>query len=423
MGNTTPFTPPDEQALLRLLESDDTAALIVCLAWRAGLKREEIRTLTGAQVDLGARLLRLPDRGVPLDDGLAARLLRRQDLGDADEYVVFSERHGGIVARQWISLLSRRALDGAGLRGVDLGALRMDYIRRALLKHDWPYVLRVSGLTVENYRTSIALRLGHPAPAPAKEPPAGPADGLSPEYSLWRLMQDTKDTPAGIALWLLHQLGLTVEEIVRLTWSDVDFDAGLIRVSGREEAMPRGVRRVLAQERERRADGDDPHVILSPATRRPLTAGRLSVVLRTALIRGGLDGFTPVDIRRGLTREVERSLILDHVSKMGSVSGTEAAKLLDLPDGKARVRLTALVREGKLVRVGNRWYDAGETVPPGRHEEIILAYAAEHGGIVCQEAAELLGLPPRHAGRVLARLVERGKLVLPRKTHRYVLPQ
>ena len=414
------FTPPDEHSLLRALDAGDTAALVVCLAWCAGLKREELRTLTWAQVDLGAGLLRLPGRDVPLDGDLAELLSRRQDEGDADEYVLASERHGGVVAPQWISALSRRALDEAGLRGVDLGALRLDYIRRQLQSHDWPYVLRVAGLTVENYRTNVAPRLGHPAPA--RDIPAESSDGLSPEYSLWRLMQNEKDTPAGIALWLLHQLGLTIEEIVRLTWSDVDFDAGRILVSGREKTMTRGVRRVLAEEVERRDDGDDPHVILSRATHAPMTAGRLSVVLRTALIRGGIEGFSPVDIRRGLAREVERSHILDHVSKTGSVTTAEASKLLDMPPAKAVARIEALARAGKLVRVGNRWYDAAETVPPERHEELILAHVAEHGGVVCQEAAELLGLPPRHAGRVLSRLVRRGKLILPSGTHRYVLP-
>lgn len=415
------FTPPDERALLRALDTGGTAALIVCLAWRAGLKRGELRDLTWAQVDLGAGLLRLPGRDVPLDGETAAFLSRRQDEGDADEYVLASERHGGQVAPQWISWLARRALDAVGLRGVDLSALRLDYIRRQLSCHDWPYVLRVAGLTVENYRTNVAPRLGRPAPA--REPASERSDGLSPEYRLWRLMQNEKDTPAGIALWFLHQLGLTMEEIVRLTWSDVDFDAGVIRVPGREEAMTRGVRRVLAQESERRAPGDDPHVILSRATRGPMTAGRLSVVLRTALIRGGIEGFSPVDIRRGLAREVERSQILDHVSKTGSVTTTEAAKLLDIPPSKALARIEALVKDGKLVRVGNRWYDAAGTVPPERHEEIILAHVAEHGGVVCQEAAELLGLPPRHAGRVLSRLVRRGRIVLPPGTHRYVLPQ
>lgn len=414
------FTPPDERALARVLEKDDTAALIVCLAWRAGLKRGEIRDLTWPQVDPGAKLLRLPEREVPLDDVTARLLLRRQALGDADEYVVFSARHGGRVAPQWISWLSRRALDAEGLQGVDLCALRMDFIRRQLERHEWPYVLRISGLTVENYRTNVAPQLGEMPPA--RGDAGAPRDGLSPEYSLWRLMQNTKDTPAGIALWLLQQLSLKIEEIVRLTWDDVDFDAGVIRVPGREETMTRGLRRVLAEELERREGGGDPHVILSPATRKPLTAGRLSVVLRTALIRGGIEGFSPVDIRRGLTREVERTLILDHVSKYGGVTAAEAAKLLDMPDTKARVRLTALVKEGRLVRVGNRWYDSAETVVPEQHEELILDYVAEHGAIVCQEAAELLGLPPRQAGRVLSRMVEQKKLVLPRKTHRYVLP-
>ena len=166
------FTPPDERALSRLMEVEDAAALIICLAWRAGLKREEIRTLTWARVDLGAKLLRLPDRDVPLNDDAAAFLARWRERGE-DDYVLASARHGGIVAPQWISWLSRRALDEAGLPDVDLGTLRLDFIRRELERREWPYVLRITGVTVENYRTNIAPRLAAP-PRRGTSPPPNP---------------------------------------------------------------------------------------------------------------------------------------------------------------------------------------------------------------------------------------------------------
>ena len=50
-----------------LAEQTQTAAgLILRLAWRQGLTREEISRLTWNDVDFSAHQLRLPDRTIPL---------------------------------------------------------------------------------------------------------------------------------------------------------------------------------------------------------------------------------------------------------------------------------------------------------------------------------------------------------------------
>ena len=60
---------PDARAMARLLaEQTQTAAgLILRLAWRQGLTREEIQRLTWNDVDFSAHQLRLPDRTIPLE--------------------------------------------------------------------------------------------------------------------------------------------------------------------------------------------------------------------------------------------------------------------------------------------------------------------------------------------------------------------
>ena len=60
---------PDARAMAQLLaEQTQTAAgLILRLAWRQGLTREEIQRLTWNDVDFSAHQLRLPDRTIPLE--------------------------------------------------------------------------------------------------------------------------------------------------------------------------------------------------------------------------------------------------------------------------------------------------------------------------------------------------------------------
>ena len=79
---------------------------------------------------------------------------------------------------------------------------------------------RISGISVTTYRNCLAdVRKG----AAVAEPEIH--DAKEDEYNHWKLMQSEQDSPAGIALWLSHRIGLSTEEIVSLTWTRVDFDA------------------------------------------------------------------------------------------------------------------------------------------------------------------------------------------------------
>ena len=52
------------------------------------------------------------------------------------------------------------------------------------------------------------------------------------------------------------------------------------------------LRRMLQEARQRRKDPAEPQVLTAPGTGRPMDQSRISVVTRTAMIRGGLEGFS-----------------------------------------------------------------------------------------------------------------------------------
>ena len=142
---------PDEAAMSRLLaEQKKTAAgLILRLAWRQGLTREEIQRLTWDDVSFPDHQLCLPDRAVPLDRETETCLrLRFERQGTVSPFVVISDRLRRQLPPESISRLARTALDQAGLGGISLMDLRHDFIIRQLEQHDWPYVARISGIAV-----------------------------------------------------------------------------------------------------------------------------------------------------------------------------------------------------------------------------------------------------------------------------------
>ena len=75
---------PDARAMAQLLaEQTQTAAgLILRLAWRQGLTREEIQRLTWNDVDFSAHQLRLPDRTIPLETETEDCLRRQAERPD-----------------------------------------------------------------------------------------------------------------------------------------------------------------------------------------------------------------------------------------------------------------------------------------------------------------------------------------------------
>lgn len=408
----TAFHQPDTEAMERLLvaHSCDRAGVVLRLAWRAGLTRDEIASLDWERVDIAAALLRLGEREVPMEEETARCLGQWRLAQEGGETKVMP------VAPQSVSRIARRALDAAGQTRVRLLDLRLDFVRRQMEVHDWPYVLRISGFSVTTYRLVLARfrQTGRPAARHG---------GETDELKLWKALQAERGTPAGIALWLAQHPGLTAQEIVALTWNEVDLAAGVLRLADGERPLTQATRSVLAAEKARRAPEDDPHVLLTPRTRKPMGTARLSALVRDALIRGGLEDLSLSDMRRGSERKTARQRILDFARDRGSVTRGDVTALLGVTESAAHRRLAELVRGGALVRVNARYYLPGTVVPAGEQEQAVLDFIARYGTAYRQDVAELLHIGPRPAARILNRMVESGELVRPDRSRRYMLPK
>jgi len=222
---------PDGSAMERALEENpgNAAGAVLRLAWQAGLLRDEIQRLTWAQVDFLDQCLVLPDRRVPVGRELTDWLQALRDGRDrSQEAVVLSDRDHKPLTPQSISRLARGALDKQGQTGVRLIDLRHDFILRQLEEHDWQYVSRITGVEAAGLNVHFA---GHLEKKKLSTRIRREASPRIDEFALWKLLRSEGSSPAGIALWLSWQVGLQLDEIVSLTWEQVQGDR--LRLPGR----------------------------------------------------------------------------------------------------------------------------------------------------------------------------------------------
>ena len=439
---------PDEAAMRRILDANAVTptGTILRLAWLQGLTREEISQLTWADVVFADQQLSLKGRQVPLCEEMAKCLAGRYELYRAKSpYVVISDKYKERLSPESISRLVRKALDREGMEQVRLMDLRHDFILRQLQSHDWPYVVRVSGMSVATLQSCFNRQMNEErgaaetipegedaaipafAPVPAEETEASAAGERKPsvrtvqvdEFKLWKILQANTASAAGIALWLTWQLGLQGGEIVSLTWDQVDLEESRIHLPERSIPLTNSLRRILQAQWDRRQEGDPPQVLLSPNSRKPMDLARLSKLVRTTLIRGGMEQVTLRDLRKDESRESEESIILRQAAEAGSISRQEVMAFLGLSKTTAYHRLRGLTDRKKLVRVGEKYYVAGTVVPPERQWEEIARYLEQTGSAYRQDIAGLLRVGPRQCASLLRRMVDSGRLI--QRGQRYFL--
>jgi len=390
----------DEMTMNMILRrcGESSAGVILRLAWQAGLKRHEIRSLTWGQVDLMEWKIRLPGRMASIPMELAVFLA---PLAGAPEIpVVASQRTGEMLEAQTISHLARKALAEGGLADVQLTDLRNDCAERRLAAGEpWQEVSRSLGMS------AAALRaLGVASTRAAGEPRAKAA-------AVERLIEKEGATPAGIAIALAWRQELGLEEILSLKWEQVG--QGVITLP--ERTVPLDVKTQKLLEGLRRETG----WVLSTRTLRPYDRARLSRLAREVFVAHGLDDLTLRGLRQLRLIDEGDVGILSLAGGRQGVSARELQEELSLSDTALRRRLRRLTEQGKLLRVGFRYYLPGAVVPPEAQEEAVLSYIKEEGFAYRQDIARLLRIAPAQCRPVLQRLVEAGKLRL--EEQRYLL--
>lgn len=395
---------------------DGAAARAVRLAYQAGLTRAEVCALTWAQVGLADGALHLPDRNVPLSSELAAALTRWREQDREGVYVVPAADGGG-RAPQSLSRTVHAALKKAGIAGAGFPALRRAYVEEQLREHDWPYVLRVTGMAAATYRSEFAGT--NPVASPA---PEGAPDAETEEFLLWKLLQENRAAPEGVALWLLWQMDLSEAEVCALTWEQVDLAHGVLRLPGRDVPLTNAVRGVLADAYAKRG-AEDEHVVCSPRTRRGVSEPRLSLRLRELLVRGGLTASSLRTLRAGArerktVRDV-RALLIER----GGLTASAVRSALGLSRAGAYRALETLTESGEVLHISSVYYPAGTVVPPERQEAAVLTLAREMERIYLADVTARLGLPRRAAQGLLARMVREGLLALDPRRKQYFLPE
>ena len=399
------FRPIDRVALAAYLprHPHSPTGVILRLAWLAGLSREEICALAWECVDLSVPALNLPDRTVPLDEALLPCIEKRRELyGSRSPFVVLSDRSKTPLTPESVSRLARLAFAELGHPGWKLMDLRHDFILRQIEAAGWPWAARVSGMAAASLQTTFAGFVKSAAPKEEKHP--------LDEFALWKVMQSQRTTPAGLALWLTWQMGLSAREIVDLTWDQVSLEDGTVRLADRTVAITNAVGRILEGTRAARLPGDDAHVVLTAQTRSPLDLPRLSRLTRSALIRGGLEDVQLRQLRKNERREGEDAMLLRQVMESGCISRGTVCQLLGVSKTAAHARLNRLLEQKKLVRIGAKYYLPGTVVPPEEHSTVIREYLTREGFAYRKDIAQLLHIDSRQCTPILQRLVAEGEL-------------
>lgn len=415
MGKNT-LNRPDKAAMARILENNQSnmEGIILRLAWKQGLTREEIRQLTWNDISFSSGQIILEDRLIPLDEETQACLQARYDFrGSVSPFVVISERCRRQLLPESISRIARAALDQEGQTGISLADLRRDFIICQLEEHDWPYAARVSGVSAP---TLYAKFSAYMSPKKTEKAALPQVD----EFRLWKVLQSEGNSPVGLTLWLAWKMGIPVRDIVSLTWDQVDFEKDVIRLEDRAVPFGSTVRRLLRETWESGRDIPDNHVLLTPNSKKPMDQPRLSKLVRTALIRGGLEDVTLRDLNREEKHEREDGLLLRYAAEKGSITRREVMDMLGLQKVSAYERLRRLTEQRKLVRVGSKYYLTGTVVPPEEQYEVVRRHLEQVDGAYRQELAELLHVEARQCTLILKHMVEEGKLV--QLGQRYFLP-
>lgn len=410
------FNRPDEGAMCRVLEREKgtMVEVIIRLAWKLGLSPEELRQIKWSNIYSEDQLVEISDRKIPIDDETLRCLKERcHRRGFKSEYVVIGDHSNAQLTRVSIARMLRAALDKEpALTKITLTDLRQDFVIRQLEQHDWTYVAQISGMASSTLSSNYTDYV-----------PSTKKSRLSSEvnaYGIWQVLQREGDSPAGLALHMSWCLGMSVSDIVSLTWDKVDLELNIIRVPGDVIPLDGTLRRRLLRIKANREPEDAPFVVLKPRANSGYSLPEISRLTRAALIRGGVEDLTIRDLSLSAKRATVDNQIYQYIREHDCISRNEAVDLLGDSQVSVSNRLRRMTDEGKLVCVGKKYYLAGVVVPPEEHYEVLQNYLESVGSAYLQELSELLHIQNKQCSVILRRMVKEGKLEL--KQQRYSLP-
>ena len=247
------------------------------------------------------------------------------------------------------------------------------------------------------------------------------------EAAMQRILERYPYSPEGAIIRLAWLQGLSREELNQLTWDQVDF-ANRVLLPERTVPMAEPVAECLQkrwalyhEQSERQKALNEPKVFVAPTTGRPIDLSRISVVSRTAMIRGGLENFSLRALCTWAAAQKTGELLTAQAERQGPLVREDVMRLLNVSANTAWSRLNRLAESGQLEKVGVRYYPKGRVVPPEEQLAVLRGYLAEHSIASRQDFVKLLHVTPHQATNILKHMVERGELI--RVGKRYQLPQ
>jgi len=417
---------PNEEALLRVLARNNgfAAELIIRLAWQAGLSRPQIQDLTWDQVSFEKGEILLPNRApIPIHPDLLTRLQQQRNRPSSKRYpyVVLTDCHHTHPEVVQISKIAGKALaEEETLKGINLKDLRDDFIVRAIQQHGKAYAIRISGISMATIYSTYGQYLSQSRGTVVEGDPS--KNSQVDENRLLQLLTAEGNSAAAMALWLVWKQGMTLDEITRLTWDQVDFQQNEIcreNDNGKTTLHPI-VAQLLKEAFDSRGLHSDPHVLLSPKAQRPFDPDRLCVLTRTALIRGGLDSLYLNKLVRIEPKDKMVDELLQYMAQRRFVTQKEVTAALKLNKSTVYHVLHQAVNCGKIVRIGTRYYKAGTVVPPEEHYSAICDLLAEDGKATLGTITNRLGIESKACLWIVSNLVKDGKLT--KEGQRYMLP-
>lgn len=416
-GEWIALDPATKENLEDLLAKNpcSIAGLVLRLAWRAGLLRNEIQSLQWDQVDFDKKQLHLPNRDIPICEDLDRCLAQWKTLyGEYGPYVAVSEKFHRPLTPESISNLVRITLRNAGIANVRLADLHYNYNLEQIAGHGWQQALRTTGLSRDSFWKQ-RYKVAHVEDAARSiENHSLPNNETCDRERLKKILEDNRSTPAGVALWLAYSAGLQYKEIAALTWQQVDLEHSMLRLADRDVAINDEVTHLLRECSKRRRCEEAAQVILSPQARKPMPLERLCKLTRELLVQGGMDNMLPKALREENERQMKEDLkqrILLYIAQHDGITSEQCSDIFDITKQNAQSCLNELLSEKKVERDRGFYLTIGKGTIAQQRKSLIKDYIARHDACTANEISESLGMSPRMIQRAIKPMIEQGEII------------